>query len=95
MQRPTATAAELTREELQAGSAELTEKVRRFQPEWLAMLGMSAYRDAFGAPRAVLGEQPARLGSTRVWLLPNPSGLNAHFQLDGLALEFARLRSAL
>lgn len=95
VQRPTATASELATEELRAGGAELTAKLERFQPGWLAMLGMSAYREAFGVPRAALGEQPERIGATRVWLLPNPSGLNAHFQLDGLAREFERLRLAL
>lgn len=95
VQRPTATASELAGEELRAGGAELTVKLQRFQPGWLAMLGMSAYREAFVVPRAALGEQPECIGATRVWLLPNPSGLNAHFQLDGLAREFERLRLTL
>ena len=54
---------------------------------------MTAYRTAFGQPRAVVGAQDERIGSTRVWVLPNPSGLNAHYTPAALAAEFARLRA--
>jgi TDG/mug DNA glycosylase family protein len=59
------------------------------------MLGMGSYRAGFGRPAAALGPQPETLGPSRVWLLPNPSGLNAHYQLDALAAEFRRLREAM
>ena len=62
------------------------------RPRWLAVVGITAYRVAFDAPRAVVGPQDVAVGDTRVWLLPNPSGLNAHWQLPDLAAEFARLR---
>ena len=61
---------------------------------WLAVLGVTAYRAAFGRPRAVVGPQAARLGGARVWVLPNPSGLNAHWSAAALAAEFGRLRVA-
>jgi len=92
--RATATAAELTRSELREGGQRLVEDVRRYRPRWLAVLGITAYRSAFAEPKAVLGRQERTIGSTRVWVLPNPSGLNAHFQLDGLAERFAELRTA-
>jgi TDG/mug DNA glycosylase family protein len=76
------------------GAAALRAKLRRYRPRWLAMLGAGAYRAAFSAPGAVVGEQPDLLEGVRVWLLPNPSGLNAHYQLPALAAEFARLRRA-
>lgn len=92
--RTTARADELSQTELREGAAVLREKVTVLQPRWLAMLGVTAYRVAFGDSRAEVGPQPAAIGSTRVWLLPNPSGLNAHYQLPDLAAEFARLREA-
>ena len=92
--RGTPVASELSRDELRAGGAELTAKVNRFRPRWLGMLGVTAYREAFGLRAAAVGPLPDRLGPTRVWLLPNPSGLNAHYQLPELAAEFARLREA-
>jgi TDG/mug DNA glycosylase family protein len=58
------------------------------------VLGIGAYRTAFGARDAAIGEQPQHVGTTRVWVLPNPSGLNAHYTLDRLAAEFATLRMA-
>jgi TDG/mug DNA glycosylase family protein len=90
----TARADELGRADLEAGAAALRAKLRRYRPRWLAMLGAGAYRAAFGVPGAVVGEQPELLEGVRVWLLPNPSGLNAHYQLPALAEEFARLRLA-
>ncbi|WP_035848070.1 G/U mismatch-specific DNA glycosylase [Kitasatospora azatica] len=93
--RASAKAAELTREELEAGGVALAERVERLRPRVLAVLGIGAYRTAFGRPRTVIGRQPEGLGGTEVWVLPNPSGLNAHYTLDGLATEFRTLREAL
>lgn len=70
---------------MREGAARLVEKVRRYQPRTLAILGISAYRTAFDRPKAALGRQPEGIGDTVVWVLPNPSGLNAHFRLDDLA----------
>lgn len=92
--RTTATADELSAEELKAGAAGLVRKVRRHRPRFLAVLGLGAYRVGFGIKKAALGLQPETIGDTKVWLLPNPSGLNAHYQLPDLAREFARLRRA-
>lgn len=92
--RATATADELQDEELRAGASVLARKVRRHRPRWVAFLGVTAYRTAFGRPKARLGPQPERLGGSGVWVLPNPSGLNAHFQLADLARLFAELREA-
>jgi TDG/mug DNA glycosylase family protein len=92
--RPTARGDELTADELRAGAARLRELVAETGPAWLAVVGVTAYRTAFDAPRAAVGRQDVQLGATRVWVLPNPSGLNAHWQLPDLAAEFARLRAA-
>ena len=94
MSRTTARADELAPDELRRGGAELRGKLDRLRPRWLAMLGVTAYRVAFAAPAAAVGPQPESGGPARVWLLPNPSGLNAHYQLPQLAEEFARLRAA-
>jgi TDG/mug DNA glycosylase family protein len=90
--RATARADELTRAEIVAGGEVLREKVRLLRPQWLAVLGVTAYRVAFGDPKAVVGEQDLRFGDTGVWVLPNPSGLNAHYSAQALAEEFGRLR---
>ncbi|GAA2479005.1 G/U mismatch-specific DNA glycosylase [Streptomyces thermolineatus] len=92
--RASARADELSREEMVAGGRLLVEKVRRHRPRWLAVLGITAYRVAFDDRRAVVGPQELRIGETRVWALPNPSGLNAHWTARTLAEEFARLREA-
>jgi TDG/mug DNA glycosylase family protein len=92
--RGSARAAELTRAELRAGGAALAGKVMRYAPRWLAVLGVTAYRDAFDEPKATIGRQQRTIGTTRVWVLPNPSGLNAHFNLEALAAEFGKLRQA-
>jgi TDG/mug DNA glycosylase family protein len=92
--RASASAAELSSTELRAGGAALRERVARFAPAYLAVLGVTAYRTAFHAPAAALGLQPETVGSTRIWVLPNPSGLNAHYQPDRLAQLFAELREA-
>ncbi|WP_260727778.1 G/U mismatch-specific DNA glycosylase [Dactylosporangium roseum] len=93
--RATARADELTREELTAGGRILRDKVARFTPRWLAVLGVTAFRTAFTARHVRVGPQERELAGTRLWILPNPSGLNAHYQLDQLAEEFARLREAI
>jgi TDG/mug DNA glycosylase family protein len=90
--RATARADELTGEELSAGAEVLTAKVRRLRPAWLAVVGVTAYRIGFGRPRAAIGRQAERIGDTGIWVLPNPSGLNASYQLDRLVAEFAALR---
>jgi TDG/mug DNA glycosylase family protein len=92
--RATATAAELSRAELQRGGTRLVAFVRRWRPAYLAVLGVTAYRAAFEEPKAAPGEQPRTIGSTRLWVLPNPSGLNAHYQPPALAAMFGELRAA-
>jgi TDG/mug DNA glycosylase family protein len=92
--RGTARADELTPAELVTGGRRLAAKLRRYRPTWLAVLGIGAYRVAFGRRTAELGRQPETIGGTAVWLLPNPSGLNAHFTLDRLAEQFVLLRQA-
>jgi len=92
--RTTATADELSDDELRKGAAALKRKVRCYKPRYLAVLGLGAYRVGFGIKKAAVGPQPESLGATAVWLLPNPSGLNAHYQLPDLAREFERLREA-
>ena len=91
--RTTRAASDLTTEELRAGARRLRSKVERHRPRFLAVLGLGAYRVGFGVPKAVLGRQEP-IAQTTVWVLPNPSGLNAHYQLDALAKEFARLKRA-
>jgi TDG/mug DNA glycosylase family protein len=92
--RTTAKAAELTPGELRQGARELERRVQDYQPRVLAILGITAYRTAFGIKDVALGEQNYHLGKTRIWILPNPSGLNAHFQLADLARLFKELRLA-
>lgn len=92
--RATATAAELRPEELRAGVRRLARKAARRRPAFVAVLGIEAYRHAFGRPAATLGEQAERLGGARLWVLPNPSGLNAHYQLPDLVRVFAELARA-
>lgn len=92
--RTTATAAELSAEELEHGGRVLEEKVRLHRPRWLAVLGIGAYRAAFHRPRAALGPQEEGIGGTRVWVLPNPSGLNANYSLHALAELLRELRQA-
>jgi double-stranded uracil-DNA glycosylase len=92
--RASARADELSNAEFVAGGERLRELVAEVRPAWLAVVGLTAYRVAFATPKAVVGPQELRLGATRVWVLPNPSGLNAHWQLPALTAEFARLRTA-
>lgn len=93
--RTTATADELSPEELLVGKKRLVNKVKRYQPRLLAVLGIGAYRMAFQEPKATLGLQSKSIGETAIWVLPNPSGLNAHYQLSGLVEQFLKLREAL
>jgi TDG/mug DNA glycosylase family protein len=90
--RTTATAAELSPAELEEGGRILRAKVERYAPRFLAVLGVTAYRAAFDRPRAQIGPQDEHIGATRIYVLPNPSGLNAHFNLGRLAELFADLR---
>lgn len=92
--RATATADLVREDELLAGARRRTRKLRRFRPAAVAFLGISAYRMAFGKPNATLGEQPEKLAGCAAWVLPNPSGLNAHYQVDELARLYAELRRA-
>jgi TDG/mug DNA glycosylase family protein len=90
--RATARADELTEDELINGAAVLAEKARRHRPRFLAFLGVTAYRTAFAEPGATLGRQPDRIAESVAWVLPSPSGLNAHYRPDELASLFAELR---
>jgi TDG/mug DNA glycosylase family protein len=92
--RATATAAELSAEELVAGGQRLLATARRYRPRCIAVLGVTAYRAAFGRPKANFGQQGERIADAIVWVLPNPSGLNAHFQPKDLARVFGELRAA-
>ncbi len=90
--RTTARADELSAEEYVEGGKALVKKIEKYKPENLAVLGIGAYRTAFQKPKAKLGLQDEKIGGARVWLLPNPSGLNAHYQAADLAALFAELR---
>ena len=92
--RPTRAASELSTEELRAGAAALERLVATYRPRMLALVGIGAWRTAFGRPRAVLGPPPDRVADGPVWGLPDPSGLNAHHQLPDLVERFAALRAA-
>ncbi len=92
--RTTARADELTSEEIAAGGELLRAKMHRFAPRWLAVLGVTAYRVAFEDRTAKVGPQSLTIGDTGVWVLPNPSGLNAHYSAAALAEEFSSLREA-
>jgi TDG/mug DNA glycosylase family protein len=106
--RATAQASELDPAELRAGGRRLLALVTEYRPRILAIAGVTAYRTAFGHPRATTGPQPDPLGhprattgpqpdprgGSRVWVLPNPSGLNAHWTLDAIVAEFAAMRAA-
>jgi TDG/mug DNA glycosylase family protein len=95
VERATAGAAELGPDELRAGGVRLAAKAAAARPQVVAVLGVDAYRTAFDRPRATVGPQPDPVGGSRAWLLPNPSGLNAHYQLPDLAEAFAALRRSL
>ena len=90
--RATAAADELAAEELIAGAGRLQAKERRYRPAFVAVLGVTAYRAAFGRRHAAPGRQADRLAGAGLWVLPNPSGLNAHYQIPDLARAFGELR---
>lgn len=92
--RASARADELTEAEYREGGRLLEEKVLLLRPKWLAIAGVTAYRVAFGDKRAKIGPQDRTIGGTRIWALPNPSGLNAHWTLPRMAEEYGRLRAA-
>jgi TDG/mug DNA glycosylase family protein len=94
VQRATASADMLTKEEIVAGGERLRAKVLRYRPRILAVLGLGAYRTAFNQPKAVVGRQEERIGKTLLWVLPNPSGLNANYQAADLARLFRDLRES-
>lgn len=93
--RATATADLLAKEELLNGAKRLRSKVRRFRPAILAILGLGAYRTAFLKPRATVGRQTDTIGETTLWVLPNPSGLNANYQQKDFVRLFQQLRREL
>jgi TDG/mug DNA glycosylase family protein len=72
----------------------LERKIQQYQPAFIAILGIETYRRAFGKRQATLGRQPETLGGSTLWVLPNPSGLNAHYQLADLARLYGELRLA-
>lgn len=90
--RATAAADELLRDELLEGGRALTRRVKKYKPRVLAVVGVGAYRTAFERPKAKLGLQEETIGETRVWVLPNPSGLNANYPADALVELFRELR---
>jgi TDG/mug DNA glycosylase family protein len=93
--RTTARADQLTAEEFIEGGEALIKKIEKYKPYALAVLGITAYRTAFRQPKAKLGLQEEKIAGARVWLLPNPSGLNAHYQANDLAALFREMRESL
>lgn len=94
VRRATASADELSAEEFIEGGRQLEAKAKRYRPKYIAVLGVGAYRSAFGHPKAKLGLQDETMSGARIWVLPNPSGLNAHYQPKDLARLFQELRCA-
>jgi TDG/mug DNA glycosylase family protein len=92
--RATARADELTPAEIREGGRTLAVKAAKLRPQWLAIVGITVYRTAFTRPNAREGSQAEDIAGARVWVLPNPSGLNAHWPLTSLTAEFSRLREA-
>ena len=90
--RATARADELSKAEIKAGQKLLADKIKKYHPKCLAFLGITAYRIAFMQPKAKIGPQPD-WQETKVWALPNPSGLNAHYQVDDLAEVYSWILS--
>jgi TDG/mug DNA glycosylase family protein len=91
--RTTAVASELSRAELQSGAGALVAKVERFRPKKVAFLGLSSYRVTFSRPAATVGRQAdLKVGGSETWVMPNPSGLNAHYQLSQLAQAYSLLK---
>ena len=94
VRRATATADQLSKDELIKGGRQLSRKLRRYRPRFLAILGLGAYRTAFNQPKTIVGRQQEQIGDTVVWVLPNPSGLNANYQQQDLANLFRELKAA-
>jgi double-stranded uracil-DNA glycosylase len=92
--RASARADELSKQEFVQGAEILTGLTEKYSPQTVAIVGIGAYRLGFGRPKATIGPQPEKLGPAKLWVLPNPSGLNAHYQLPALAAEFRKLRDA-
>jgi double-stranded uracil-DNA glycosylase len=90
----TRSAADLRPEQLRQGAQQLDAKVRRWRPRVVAFLGLDAYRTGFGRRQATIGRQPERLGDSALWVLPNPSGAQAHYPFDRLVAELRELRRA-
>jgi TDG/mug DNA glycosylase family protein len=90
--RATAGAADLQSDEFPVGARRLRKKIARYRPKMVAILGVGAYRLAFADKTATLGRQPQKIASSEVWILPNPSGLNAHYQPKDLAKLFREMR---
>ena len=90
--RTTARADELSNAEIINGGKLLVKRVEKYKPEHLAVLGITAYRTAFQKPKAKIGLQTEKISDTNIWLLPNPSGLNAHYQLNDLAKLFGEVQ---
>jgi len=95
VQRPTVAAAELSKQELREGAVRLEELVIECRPAWIAFVGIGAYRIAYGRPGAAFGLQDCEISGSKVWVLPNPSGLNAHFTPKDFADRFRELRLAI
>jgi len=94
VKKSTAMASELGRVELEKGGRGLKAKVRRYRPRVVAVLGLEAFRIAFGNPKALFGPQEQCIGPSRLWVLPNPSGLNASYQIPALSRMFRKVRKA-
>jgi TDG/mug DNA glycosylase family protein len=92
--RATPTADELSREELHEGAKRLVRRILRYRPRQAAFLGLGLYRDAFDRPKARVGLQRETIGRTKLWVFPNPSGLNAHFQVPDYARMFKKLKAS-
>jgi double-stranded uracil-DNA glycosylase len=93
---PTATrsASEVTPDQLRRGVVTLERKVKRWRPRAVAVLGLGAYRTGFGRGDALIGRQPDDFGGAQMWVVPNPSGIQAHYPLDRIVAELQALRRA-
>ena len=92
--RTTSRADELTQEEYIRGGQILIRKIKKFHPRIVAVLGIGAFRTAFAQPTAKIGVQPEKINDTKIWLLPNPSGLNANYQVESFVELFTELKEA-
>ncbi len=93
--RTTSRADELSTQEYIEGGEILVRKIEKYKPQVLAVLGITSFRLAFQQPKAKLGLQTEKIGGATVWVLPNPSGLNAHYQLGDLARIFGEVRDSI